>query len=64
MTSSTHESDSPISFVNSAALRREIAERLSADLDRKPIRMPPRLTLLMKRLRDDDASRLQPDLDR
>jgi hypothetical protein len=52
MTYPARESDVQISRVHSMALRQEIAERLGADLDRKPIGMPPRLTMLMNRLRD------------
>jgi hypothetical protein len=55
MTPSAHEGDGQISRINSVALSQEIAARLGADLDRKPVRMPPRLTILMNRLRDEDA---------
>jgi hypothetical protein len=62
MTYPAHESDGQISGVHSMALRQEIAERLGADLDRKPIGMPPRLTMLMNRLRDEPCRiRLEPD---
>jgi hypothetical protein len=34
------------------AICREIGERIWADLDQKPVRLSPRLSGLMKRLRD------------
>ncbi len=51
MTYPTHEDDGQISVANSAALRREIADRLGASLDRKPVQLPPQLMVLMDRLR-------------
>jgi hypothetical protein len=62
MTYPAPQSDGQIGHVHSVALRNEIAERLGADLDRKPVRMPPRLIMLMNRLRDE-SSEIQPELD-
>jgi hypothetical protein len=56
-----HEGDGRISGVDGVALRRKIADRLGASLDRKPVQLPPHLTVLMDRLRDE-PSELQPDL--
>ena len=53
MTYPEHEGDGKISRAHNAALCKEIAERLGADLDHKPVRMSPHLTMLMTRLRDE-----------
>jgi hypothetical protein len=55
MTYPAHEGDGQISRVHRVALCREIADRLGASLDRTPVQMPPRLTMLMKRLRDQPS---------
>jgi hypothetical protein len=52
MTYPAHEGDGKISRIHDVALSREIAERLGADLDHKPVRMSPYLMMLMTRLRD------------
>jgi hypothetical protein len=60
MTYPAHEGDGQISHVHSVAICKEIGERLGASLDRKPVRMPPHLIMLMTRFRDE-PSRIQPD---
>jgi hypothetical protein len=55
MTYPAHEGDGQISRVHSVALSKEIAERLGASLDQKPVGMSPHLTMLMTRLRDEPS---------
>jgi hypothetical protein len=66
MTYSAQKGDVQISGANSLALRREIADRLGASLDRKPAQLPPHLTMLMDRFRDepgaDQPRDIEPDL--
>jgi hypothetical protein len=52
--------DGQISRVHSAALCKEIGERLGVFLDLKPARMPPHLAMLVGRLRDEPAG-IKPD---
>ena len=51
MIGSVHQGDVQIDHVHSAALCKEISERLVIDLGRRPIAMSPRLMLLMSWLR-------------
>jgi hypothetical protein len=60
MTYPAPEGDGRLSRVHSAALRKEIGERLGAWLDLKPARMPPHLTMLVGRLRDEPSG-TEPD---
>jgi hypothetical protein len=53
MTYPAHESSIEISRVHQAAICKEIGERLWTCQDQEPVRLPPRLIGLMKRLRDD-----------
>jgi hypothetical protein len=61
MTHSAHEGEGQFSRVHCVALCREIGERLGTSLDQTPVRMSPRLTTLLARLRDE-PSRIPPDL--
>jgi hypothetical protein len=53
MTHSTPQAKAQISPIHSAAIRKEIGERLRACLDQGPIEAPPHLVTLMERLRDE-----------
>jgi hypothetical protein len=52
MTYPAHESRVQISRVHSAAICKEIGERLRTPLDQEPVRLPPRLLKLIERLRE------------
>jgi hypothetical protein len=56
MTYSAHEGEGRFNRVHSVALCKEIGERLGTSLDRNPVQMPPRLTMLLARLRDRSSS--------
>ena len=55
MTYPAPEGDGQIDRVHSAALCKAIGERLGTCLDLKPLRIPPHLAMLMRRLRDEPA---------
>jgi hypothetical protein len=50
---SAPQGDVHIGSINSAALRKEIGERLRASLNQNLVETPPHLLLLMKHLRDE-----------
>ena len=56
MTYLAHESDASLSRVHSLAICREIGERLRTGMDQASVQMPPRLVLLMARLRDENST--------
>lgn len=60
MTYPAPEGDGQISRVHSAAICKEIGERLGVFLDLKPARTPPHLAMLVGRLRDEPAG-IRPD---
>lgn len=53
MTHPAHESGVRISRVHCVAIRKEIGERLWTRRDQELVRLPPRLLVLMERLRED-----------
>ena len=53
MTYSAPQTRAQISGLHSAAIRKEIGERLRVCLDQGPIGTPPHLVRLMERLRDE-----------
>jgi hypothetical protein len=55
MTKSRPQGHILISHVHNAALCREIGERLRISMGQTPVGMPPRLTALMKQLRDESS---------
>jgi hypothetical protein len=56
MTYPAPEGDGQIDRVHSAALCKEIGERLGASLDRMPAEMPPHMAMLVRRLRDEPVA--------
>ena len=57
MTFPVPENDDRIDRVHSAALRKEIGERLRISLDQRQVEMPPNLLKLMEQLRDEFSNR-------
>ena len=53
MTYPAPQADAQIGRLHSAAIRKEIGERIWACLDQGPIEAPPHLVRLMERLRDE-----------
>ena len=49
-----HQGDVQISHAHNVALRKEIGEMLAISMGQKPVGMPPRLMMLMDRLRDEN----------
>lgn len=55
MTYPPHQGDFQIGHIHNVALREEIGERLAISIGQKPAGMPPRLMMLMSRLRDENS---------